>query len=57
MQIIEVVAILQNRLIALDQARIQAAANGDIEKVSLIDVQMHHTQMSIDTINKGLAAE
>jgi hypothetical protein len=54
MRIQELLIILQNRLIALTEARKSALAAGDPEKVIQIDNDLLTTNISIDQIKRML---
>lgn len=55
MTLTEVLLILQNRMIALDQARKAAVSSGDLANIIKIDEDILTTQSSIQRIQTMLA--
>ncbi len=54
MKLEEIIAILNNRLASLTEARKNAVSSGNLEQVMLIDSDILSTQTSIDQLNVAL---
>lgn len=50
MQVNEILSILQNRLIALTESRVQAVNSGNLELVITLDTNIAQTQLTISQL-------
>lgn len=51
----EILIVMQNRIIALKNARLSAVNSGDIENLIIIDNDLITTETSIEQISKKIA--